>query len=317
MPIAYYVNRKFVNYDIDLKVSEQSDRITYILLFELIFLPFLFLTFGKVYFSTAKALTPSPISANQQQSAVLGESTILSSTPTPQPTVIPTPQPTSQPQPSPTPEVPKIIPKKNDYKIAVFGDSMVDTMGERLEYLEHALKRKYPGVNFTLYNYGKGSENVEMGLDRLNSELHYQDRNYPALTQVKPDVLIIGSFAYNPFSPHIRDRHWIGLTKLIEQAKNISPAVYMLAEIAPLRDDFGRGPNGVNWDTNTAYEHSGHIIEQLENAANLAKNLNVPIIDVFHSSGGNKTYVNPSDGIHPSAAGHEFTAEKIAGSLAL
>lgn len=319
MPIAYYVNRKFVDYDIDLKRKDGPDRVTYVLLFELLFLPFLFLAFGKIYFSSAKASTPNPISANSEQTAVLGEST--NSTPTAAPTEIPIPtslpQPTFAPTPTPTPEIPKIVPKKLDYKIAVFGDSMVDTMGERLEYLEHALKRKYPGVNFTLYNYGKGAENVEMGIGRLESELRYQDRIYPALTQVKPDVLIIGSFAYNPFSPYIRDRHWIGLTKLIEQAKNISSSVYMLAEIAPLRSDFGKGPNGVNWDGDTAYVHSGHIIEQLDNAVNLAKDLKIPLIDVYHASGGNKSYVNPSDGIHPSVAGHEFTAERIASSLAL
>jgi len=238
--------------------------------------------------------------------------------PTPTLTQIPTRTSTPSIKPTPTP----IRLSKQSYTIAVFGDSMVDTMGERLEYLEHALKRKYPGVNFTLYNFGKGSENVEMGMTRIGSGLNYQDRHYPPLTEIRPDILIVGSFAYNPFSPYERDRHWLGLTKLVKQAQIIADKVYMLAEIAPLRSDFGKGPNGVNWDNNTSYVHSGHIIEQLENAVALSRNLNVPLIDAFDKTvngdkEGNRSYVNPSDGIHPSVAGHEFTAELIASSLNL
>ncbi len=211
---------------------------------------------------------------------------------------------------------------KSDYSIVVYGDSMVDTMGERLEYLEHALKRKYPNVNFTLYNFGKGAENVEMGLNRFGSELHYQDRNYPNLYNIKPDIIIVGSFAYNPFTPYDRDRHWLGLTKLILKAKELTTNSYILAEIAPLRKDFGKGPNGVNWEEQTNYEHSGRIIEQLENAVGLSKALNIPLIDSFNPSlatadEGKRIYVNPGDGIHPNVAGHEFMAEKIADVMQL
>lgn len=246
------------------------------------------------------------------------------------PTIIPSPSPTPTSSPtvvqtimiSPTPSPERtVIPikshSKNSYSIAVYGDSMVDTMGERLEYLEHSLKKLYPSVQFTLYNYGKGSENVEMGLSRWNSRLDYQDRHYPAISEVKPDIIVIGSFAYNPFTPYERDRHWVGLTKLVEQAKATSGTIYMLAEIAPLRNNFGKGPNGVNWDDNTAYTHSGHIVEQLENTVGLSKNLGVGLIDVFHASGGNASYVNPGDGIHPSVSGHEFTAGIIANTIAL
>lgn len=206
---------------------------------------------------------------------------------------------------------------KSSYSIAVYGDSMVDTMGERLEYLEHSLTKLYPGVNFTLYNYGKGSENAEMGLNRWNNKLDYQDRHYPSIVDVKPDIIIMGSFAYNPFSPYIRDRHWTALTKLIEAAKIITPNVYALAEINPLRKDFGKGPNGVNWDENTAFTHSGHIVEQLENAVSLSKNLNVGLIDVFHASIGKIGLNNPGDGIHASVFGHEFTADIIAKTINL
>lgn len=256
-------------------------------------------------------LAQTPVSNEQ----VLGIQTLGG---TPSSTTTPLPSPSLTPTPIVLPTVTYLKSHaKNDYKIAVYGDSMVDTMGERLEYLEHSLKKIYPNVNFTLYNYGKGAENVEMGLNRWNNALNYQDRHYPSIVDLRPDIIIIGSFAYNPFSPYIRDRHWVGLTKLVETAKTITPNVYMLAEIAPLRNNFGKGPNGVNWDEHTAYEHSGWIIEQLENAISLSKDLNVPLIDVYHQSIGHSGLTNPSDGIHPSVSGHELTSDIIANTIQL
>ncbi len=258
----------------------------------------------------------SPV-ANEQ---VLGAQT-SDEIPLPTMELLPSPSLTPTPISTVSVPVPTVVPSKshakNDYKIAVYGDSMVDTMGERLEYLEHSLKKIYSNVNFTLYNYGKGAENAEMGLDRWNNALNYQDRHYPSITDLKPDIIVIGSFAYNPFSPYIRDRHWTGLTKLVETAKTVTPNVYMLAEIAPLRGSFGKGPNGVNWDENTAYVHSERIIEQLQNAVSLSGNLNVPLIDVFNQSIGHSGLTNPSDGIHPSVLGHEFTAGIIADTIRL
>ncbi|MBI3366143.1 SGNH/GDSL hydrolase family protein [Candidatus Roizmanbacteria bacterium] len=315
-----YINENSPHYQNGKKYIPTSPY-SVIVKIELLVLPIVLLMFTFMFypmFSNAKSneLAQSPI--NNQQ--VLG--TITEVVPSSIPTLIPssTPTPTLSPTPTPIPE-PTTIPSKshvkNSYTIAVYGDSMVDTMGERLEYLEHSLKRLYPSVNFTLYNYGKGSENVEMGLGRWNSRLDYQDRHYPSIVEVRPDIIIMGSFAYNPFYPYERDRHWVGLTKIVEEAKSNGSQIYMLAEIAPLRRNFGKGPNGVNWDENTAYIHSGHIIEQLENAVGLAKTLNIPLIDVFHPSGGNGSYVNPSDGIHPSVAGHEFTANIIANTISL
>ncbi|OGK09480.1 hypothetical protein A2767_04090 [Candidatus Roizmanbacteria bacterium RIFCSPHIGHO2_01_FULL_35_10] len=212
---------------------------------------------------------------------------------------------------------------RNFYTVAIIGDSMVDTMGEVLEYLDSELKTKYPKTKFLLYNYGTGAQNIETGLARFGSHFKYQTRDYQSIPELKPDVLIVASFSYNPFTPHDRDRHWLTLTKLVEEAKQVTPRVYMLAEIAPLRKDFGKGPQGVNWSYDSNYEHSLRIIQQLENAVGLAKTLGVPLIDAFTPSfnsetrEGKREYVNPSDGIHPSVEGHKFMAEKIAETLNL
>lgn len=297
------------------KTAKKNENKTWDILLkaELMILPFVlsfaFLSVFHFYSSKSQVLgeasqiTPSQLSSSDQ---------IITVFPTSSATIVP-------PSPTPTVELtPTSIPtKKESYSIAIFGDSMVDTMGERLEYLEHALKKKYPDVNFTLYNYGIGAQNVEMGIERLTKELNHVDRHYPPLSQINPDIIIVGSFAYNPFTPHDRNQHWLSLTKLIESVKTISPKVYMLAEITPLRHDFGRGPNGVNWETSTSYEHSGRIIEQLENAVGLSETLKVPLINVFKKSEGKREYVNPSDGIHPSVEGHEFTAELITETIQL
>ena len=238
----------------------------------------------------------------------------ISNLPSPSPTLtILSPSP-SQLNPIPSP----LNPAKSFYTIAIIGDSMVDTMGEVLEYLDSALKNKYPQSKFLLYNYGTGAQNIEMGVNRFGSHFKYQSRDYQSLPELKPDILIVASFSYNPFTPHDRNRHWLGLTNLVQQAQSVSQNVYMLAEIAPLRADFGNGPQGVNWSDYTNYEHSGRIIEQLQNAIGLSKSLNVPLIDAFSPSfnsstqEGNRSFVNPSDGIHPSVEGHQFMAEKIA-----
>lgn len=336
MDKIFYINKNIETYPQN--DEKEINKLQSIVAVELVVL----FLIGIIFFGQQKLNFNSQTLAYEHQltpinTTVLGaqtEQNIPSPTSLPQPTLTisttgipnPTPQPIDSVQdklpttitPTPAAEQPATkTAKKTSYSIAVYGDSMVDTMGERCEYLEHSLKKLYPNVNFTLYNYGKGSENVEMGLNRWNNKLDYQDRHYPSIVDLKPDIIIMGSFAYNPFSPYNRDRHWVGLTKIIEAAKAITPNVYALAEINPLRKTFGKGPNGVNWEESTAYEHSGHIVEQLENTVGLANTLDIPLIDVFHKSIGVNGLNNSGDGIHASIAGHEFTADVIANTINL
>ncbi len=213
---------------------------------------------------------------------------------------------------------------KPSYTIAVYGDSMVDTMGENLEYLQAALKRHYPGTTFYFYNYGIGSQNVEEGLNRFNNSFDYKTRHYPSLPSLHPDIIIVGSFAYNPFFPFDRDKHWNTLKKLVESAKSTGADVYMLSEIAPLKDGFGKGPNGVSWSEDALKIQSEHITQLLENSVYLAKDhLKVPSINTYSKTAviegkyGSSIYTSSNDGIHPSDAGHKLTAELIASALRL
>ncbi len=71
------------------------------------------------------------------------------------------------------------------------------------------------------------------------------------------------------------------------------------------------------------YEHATNIIELLENTYLVAGATGIPLIDAFLPSQinsekeGNKEYVNPDDGIHPSAVGHQFIADLIVKTIRL
>jgi len=227
--------------------------------------------------------------------------------------------PTLTPTLTPTPFV---VFRKASYKIAIFGDSMVDTMGEKLEYLQKNLSDKYPQTKFNLYNYGIGGQNIEQGLARFESSFVNRERQYPPIPVLLPDVLIIGSFAYNPFPTHDRNKHYALLKDLIIKARNVSPNIYLLAEIAPLKIGFGKGKNGVNMEESVAFTHASHIVEQLDDVINLSNEENIPLINVYYESRsdgsfGNPYLVNSDDGIHPSEAGHNFTAESIVEKIKL
>lgn len=226
----------------------------------------------------------------------------------------------SSPSPSlvPSPTV-KILKKKN-YTIVLFGDSMIDTMGEKLEILQKILKQNYPSTNFTLYNYGIGGQNISAGLARFDSSFTNRERSYPPISQISPDIIILGSFAYNPFSPHDKNKHFEELMQLVKKAKSLTPNVYILAEIAPLKSGFGVGKNGINWPENIAYEHALHIIEQLDNAVAVSKSENALLINAYYKSRidgtfGDPSLVNKDDGIHPSYYGHVFMAKLIVSAI--
>lgn len=232
------------------------------------------------------------------------------------------PSPSSLPaSPTPTPD-PSPLPTKSSYIIAAIGDSMIDTMGDNLPYLAQTLAQLYPQTNFHLANYGIGSQNVAEGLSRFDKSYTNNTRSYPPLPDLAPDIIIVGSFSYNPFSPHNPDEHWLKLTELVKRAQTITPHVYLLSEIAPLSVGFGQGPGGPNWPPDDSYQQAVKIAEQLENTVSLAKNLNVELINAFEASKkngrfGQKIYVSGHDGIHPSEEGHYLMAQLIARALKL
>ncbi len=235
----------------------------------------------------------------------------------------PTPMPSPSASPSPTPKVdPKPSPNKSSYVVAAFGDSMVDTMGENLDYLDKALMARYPTTKFKFYNYGIGSQNVIDAIKRFNDPLIYKDRDYLPITQIEADVIIVSSFAYNPLEPYDRTLYLESLRGLINKSKSTGAKVYLLAEIAPIKTGFGKGVGGVNWDEEKVATHVAHIFSNLDGAVGLAARTKTPLINAYKKSQtdgkyGDQRYVGTHDGIHPSIEGEVFMADVIADSIDL
>ncbi len=212
-----------------------------------------------------------------------------------------------------------IISNKYGHKtIALIGDSMIDTMGTNLPYLQKQLKQYYPNMNFTMLNYGIGAQTAPMVLNRINNQFNYKDRHYPPILQSNADIFIVGSNAYNPID-NISE-YTNAMNNIIQTIKSTGKPVYLLTTIAPIKSKFGMGPGGVNWDTNTAWNHATKIQEYLEKSLTIASTHNIPAIDAYHSTlqangEGITTYINKHDGIHPSVAGHNYIANVIARKL--
>ncbi|MGI5828034.1 MAG: SGNH/GDSL hydrolase family protein [Patescibacteria group bacterium] len=217
---------------------------------------------------------------------------------------------------------PPVSQKKGSVTIALVGDSMVDTMGTDLPYLNKALKEYYPNMQFNLLNYGIGAETVIKAAERINSAYTYKDRSYPKITEANPQVVIVESFAYNPLEENqggkANYRHH--LQSVIQKLHESRAKVVFLATISPVKQNFGKGPGGVNWDTSTAWNHATKIQSYLEEGLKVAREMNLPTIDCYHptllSTGeGIAKYVSSHDGIHPSEAGHTYVANEIAQAL--
>lgn len=217
---------------------------------------------------------------------------------------------------TPLPEETPIPPSatKSSYKIALIGDSMIETMGENLDYLDKALKQKYPNTEFHLYNYGIGSENVEMAATRIDQT---------GIATSNFDIIISGTWAYNPLVPFNQEAYKSKLDEITMQLAAGNSDYYMLIEIAPLDDGFGKGSGGVNWPDEISKPHVKDILTQLWTARYLAHERGYKIIDTytpsraFLSEYGELKYVNSHDGIHPSVEGHEFIANIIVSTIEL
>lgn len=218
-------------------------------------------------------------------------------------------------------ETPPVVLPKESYTIAFYGDSMIETMGTGLPYVHRLLTEKYPENDFVLYNYGIGAENMVEGMSRFSIPHSYKDREYEPITKLKADVIVLGSYSYNPLTPFDKNESWMLLAEFINKAKSTGAKVYLLAEQAPKKEGFATGVGGVNWPPEISDPHVEKIIQGLKNAVGLAEATEVSLINVYEESKisgseyGNPEYVAAHDGIHYSEEGQEFTAQEIVESL--
>lgn len=243
---------------------------------------------------------------NDPSAVVLGETTEA------------TPSPTPQPKPKPLTR----HAKKSSFTIAVLGDSMVDTLGPDIPHLKSILGGMYPNVTFwNMLNYGVGGTNIDYGVERLTNDYTYLGNRIPSLISQSPDVVVIESFGYNPYSydEGALLRHWMKLAEIVTIIRDRLPQakIVIAATIAPNWTTFGDGAAGLSYDTDSKYKKTHVIKSYLENAVRFARSEHLPLADAFHASldeagNGKLLYINGGDHIHYSDAGRRLFAMKVA-----
>lgn len=227
-----------------------------------------------------------------------------------------TPTPTLVPEISPLP----IKNLKNEYTIALLGDSMTDTAGIGYPILQTKLNIYYPNIKFNILNYGVGARDLESGLQRLTNNYEYLGRKIPSLLSQNPDIIFIESFAYNHWSKSQSDldKQWLTLSKIVDTIKAYSSAkIVFLSTIAPDSKYYAKGVKDIIWTEEERNEQAETVKIYLENHLKFAKGENIPFIDAYHlsldqSHEGKLEYINSTDLLHPSNSGHELVANLIA-----
>lgn len=214
--------------------------------------------------------------------------------------------------------------KKPAYTIAFLGDSMIDTLGSDLRLVHDELARTYPKTNFTLLNYGVGGENIVSGLERVTRDTVYLGLPRPALILTHPDVVIIESFAYNPFSfdTGALEQHWLSLSYIVDALKVNLPEtkIVFAATIAPNSKVFGDGALGLSFSPQDKKERTKIIKQYLENTIRFAKSEHVPLADVYqlsidNSGEGKLAFISPGDHIHYSDLGRQLFAQTVVDTI--
>lgn len=209
------------------------------------------------------------------------------------------------------------------YTIAVFGDSMIDTLGPKIPTLETALKVYYPHHNFKILNYGVGSETIEMAKKRLTEGYEYKDQSFPSLVSNHPDLIIVESFAYNNFgnSKEGIDKHWLDLGAITTTIKQNLPhsKILLAATIAPNSIIFANNVPGISYSAMEKIEKTKTIGLYVNNLINFANSQKYPLADAYHPSltgtDGDKSYINPADNIHPSPQGAKLFSDTLAKAI--
>lgn len=207
---------------------------------------------------------------------------------------------------------------KGEYRIAILGDSMVDTAGEGFFGLEKRLNDYYTQADIKIFNYGAGATDLENGLFRLTNDYQYLGKTVPALLTVEPKIVIIESMAYNHWSDTQEDldRQWLTMGKIAETIKKHSQAkAVFLTTIAPNTKVYAKNIGGLNLTEEDRLNRVKTVRMYLKNMINFSNSQEVPLINIYQATlgadgEGELKYI-AEDGLHPSGEGHKLTAEMI------
>ncbi len=238
-------------------------------------------------------------------------------------TLTPSPTPTTSPAPQVLGDTTSIPSTKQVVKIALLGDSMIDTLGSGAPSLASALAPYLPNYQLNILNYGYGASNIEYAQTRLISDYDYNNQHVPSLISQSPDVIVIESFAYNNFgnTPQGLSRQQTALTNIVNTIKQKLPncKIIIAATIAPNATIFGNGITGLNLTSTEKIEKTATIKLYLNNAIKFATTKNIPLADAYHPSlingDGNPDYISTKDHLHPSLIGANFFSTILAKTI--
>jgi lysophospholipase L1-like esterase len=200
----------------------------------------------------------------------------------------------------------------------MLGDSMTDQLGDKFDYILPVLTKKYPQTDFLLFNYGIGATDVVSGLNRLTVKTTRHEKELIPLLTLKPDIIILESFAYN---------HWTGSEKDLDQYRNTLQAIIDkireekidligLRTIAPNSNVITDGIPNIQLTKEEKKEKSALIKKYLELFEQIVKKNNLPLVDTYTKSlditgNGKLLYISKTDHLHPSADGLKLISEGI------
>ena len=208
--------------------------------------------------------------------------------------------------------------------VAMLGDSMIDVLWESLPQLRTALEKYFPDTKLNLYNFGVGASNIEYASFRLTQGYQYMGKSFPSVLSIKPDVLVLESFAYNNFGDNQKglDKQWLLIAEIIEKTKRISPKtkIVLASTIAPNSAVYGDGIDGIDWPLDQKKTRATTVKKYLENMINFAVSQGYPLADAYHSSmdvngEGKLEYISASDNLHLSGPGGVLFCNKVAETI--
>lgn len=237
------------------------------------------------------------------------------------PTQIETPTPTPTPTIAlstapPITEATVVVPKNiggisKTVSIALLGDSMIETLYS--DILNKSLLTYYPNSTFNISNFGSPSQTIEYGKKRLESEI----------IPLKPDIIVIESFAYNNFgnTEDSMNRHWLelGAITTIIKTKLPNTKIILATTICPNPITFGNGSE-FRFSSMEKQEKAKTISLYLKNTINFATSQNFLLADTYsiscdRSGQGLPELINTQDNIHPSELGKQLFADTLSQTI--
>lgn len=179
--------------------------------------------------------------------------------------------------------------------LVFIGDSMIDTIFSQNSIVDTNLKN---------FNYGFGSTTIDSAAKRLTNQTIYRDLVKPPITSLKPDIIVIESFAYNNYGNTENGlvKYQTELTALISKIKQLLPnsKIILASTITPNASVFATGqgftPQEQLEKTETIKKYQSTFIQY-------ATTNHYPLVDITTITKQKPTNFISSDGIHPNSTG--------------